>query len=161
MNEQELLNQEEVIEVSEEIEEKIEEELEEAESDFEKFLHTKGIGAKFKLAFANMKESARKQHEADVKQYREIKEKSKEDNKEFYEFLHTKGLKAKIKLIIENIKKGARESRQNTKKQIQKAKQLSKPSTSITADQLNEELNNFLKQKGLDKKYTIVVDEKE
>lgn len=155
MSEQELLNEEVVEECVEDSEE-----LEEVESDFEKFLHTKGIGAKFKLAFANMKESAKKQHEADVKQFREIKEKSKEDNKEFYEFLHTKGLKAKIKLIIENIKKGARDSRKNTKKQIEKAKQLGNPNRTISAKELNEELNEFLKQKGLDKKYSIVVDEK-
>lgn len=62
------------------------------------FLKTKGIKAKFKLAFSNMKESAKHQHEIDVKNFNEVKAASIENNKEFYEFLHTKGFKLKLNL---------------------------------------------------------------
>lgn len=78
---------------------------------FMEFLQTKGIKAKFKLAFSNMKESAKKQNAADVESFNEVKAKSIEQNKEFYEFLHAKEFKAKVKLVIENIKKGAAEAK--------------------------------------------------
>lgn len=124
-------------------------EVNELNEQFVEFLHTKGIKAKFKLAFSNMKESARKQHEEDVANFQKVKEKSKEENKEFYEFLHTKGFKAKVKLIIENIKKGAKEARNkpiNTNNQI-------------NGVNLEKELELFLKSKNLDKKYTIKIEE--
>lgn len=41
---------------------------------FDEFLKTKGIKAKFKLAFENMKESTKAQHEQDVKNFNQIKE---------------------------------------------------------------------------------------
>lgn len=78
--EEKVLNQEEVKEV------------EELNNQFVEFLHTKGIKAKFKLAFANMKESTKAQHEKDVANFNAVRTKSIEENKEFYEFLHTKGL---------------------------------------------------------------------
>ena len=86
-------------------------EVNELNEQFMEFLKTKGIKAKFKLAFSNMKESAKHQHEIDVQNFNEVKAASIENNKEFYEFLHTKGFKAKVKLVIENIKKGAKEAK--------------------------------------------------
>ena len=93
----------------------MENQVKEVNEQFQEFLQTKGIKAKFKLAFENMKENTKSQHEQDVKQFNEIKQKSIEENKDFVEFLHTKGIKAKINLVIENIKKGAREANANTK----------------------------------------------
>lgn len=116
---------------------------------FMEFLQTKGIKAKFKLAFTNMKESAKKQHAADVESFNEVKAKSIEQNKEFYEFLHTKVFKAKVKLVIENIKKGAAETKN---KPIPSHK-------SITEKELAKEFELFLKSKNLDKKYTIKIEE--
>lgn len=124
-------------------------EINDLNKDFGEFLHTKGIKAKFKLAFDNMKESTKKQHAVDVKNFNEVKAKSIEENREFYEFLHTKGFKAKVKLVIENIKKGARESRN-----------ISVPTYSHVKEvNLEKELELFLKQKNLDKKYTIKIEE--
>jgi len=136
--------------------------------EFVEFLHTKGIKAKFKLAFANMKESAKAQHEKDVAEFERIKKESAENNKEFVEFLHTKGFKAKVNLVIENIKKGARESKETTKAQIEKAKNLGKTSVynpyankSISKEDLSKEFNEFLKMKGLDQKYTVTIEDVE
>ena len=126
---------------------------------FQEFLQTKGIKAKFKLAFENMKESTKLQHEQDVKQFNEIKQKSIEENKDFVEFLHTKGIKAKINLVIENIKKGAREANANTKAQIEKSKHLTTPTYS--ADTLTKEFNEFLKLKGLSDKYVVTIEKVE
>ena len=61
---------------------KVEQEMLELNNQFSEFLKTKGIKAKFKLAFSNMAESAKKQHEQDVKKINEIKEKSIEENKD-------------------------------------------------------------------------------
>ena len=140
-------------------EEILQAEVKDVNDQFVEFLKTKGIKAKFKLAFNNMKESTKAQHEKDIKQFNEVKTKSIEENKEFYEFLHTKGLKAKVKLVIENIKKGAKESREKTKEQITKSRQLGNPNKTVTASDLNKEFNEFLKQKGLDSKYTVVIEE--
>ena len=96
----------------------IEQEMLEMSEQFSTFLHTKGIKAKFKLAFSNMKESAKKQHAADVAEFEAVKAQSAEDNKEFVEFLHTKGIKEKYKVVIENIKKGAKAAPANTAAQI-------------------------------------------
>ena len=136
---------------------------EEISKQFEEFCHTKGIAAKFKVAFANMAESARKQKEADKAQFEEVKRQSAEANPEFTEFLHTKGFKAKVKLIIENLKKGAKESNERTRKQIEQAKRGVPPVTvqSYTADELSREFNAFLKTKGLDGKYAVEVTEEE
>ena len=140
------------------LEETNEEEIEEVKSEFKEFLETKGVKAKFSLAFNNMKKSASLQHEKDVESFNAAKERSKEENKEFYEFLHTKGIKAKFKLIIENIKKGAKESKEKTKAQIEHSKKLSNPNL-YTVNDLNMEFNSYLKRKGLDKKYTITIEE--
>ena len=132
-----LLNEQEVKEVNE------------LNEQFVEFLKTKGIKAKFKLAFSNMSENAKKKHQADVASFNEIKVKSIEDNKEFYEFLHTKGFKAKVKLIIENIKKGAKEAK-------------NKPVTSynpVSEVNIEKEFDLFLKSKNLESKYTIKVEE--
>lgn len=129
---------------------------------FSEFLHTKGIKAQFKLAFANMSESAKVQHEQDVKNFNEVKAKSIEENKDFYEFLHTKGIKAKIQLVIENIKKGAKESNQKVKEQIEASKHIrTYQPKNITVEDLNKEFNAFLKQKGLDSKYTVIIEKVE
>lgn len=130
----------------------------EVNEQFESFLKTKGIKAKFKLAFENMKESAMVQHEKDVKAFNEIKAKSMEENKEFVEFLQTRGLKAKIQLVVENIKKGAKESKEKTKAQIQAAKELGNPKT-YNASDLNREFNEFLNKKGLSDKYIVTIEE--
>lgn len=151
MENQNVLNQEQ--------EQVIAEEVKSVNDQFVEFLHTKGISAKFKLAFANMKESANLQHAEDVKAFNEVKEQSMEDNKEFVEFLHTKGLKAKVKLVIENIKKGAKESNQKVKEQIEASKQGHTPYVEVSADALNKEFNEFLKLKGLSNKYTVTIEE--
>lgn len=154
----------------------IEQEMLELNEQFGTFLHTKGIKAKFKLAFSDMAESAHKQHEADVANFEAVKAKSAEDNKEFTEFLHTKGIKAKFKLVIENIKKGAKEAPANTAAQIAKvraetqesiakANAHANPHTSAlkvySAESLSEEFNAFLKAKGLDDRYSVIISEEE
>ena len=149
----------------------IEQEMLELNDQFSAFLHTKGIAAKFKLAFSNMSESAKKQHDADVAEFETVKAKSAEDNKEFVEFLRTKGIRAKYKLVVENIKKGAQTAPANTAAQIAKvraetqaavarANALGNPQvavTEVTAANLEAEFNAFLKSKGLDSKYTVSV----
>ena len=152
----------------------IEKEMLELNNQFSEFLHTKGIVAKFKLAFNNMSESAKKQHEADVENFEAVKAKSAEDNKEFVEFLQTKGIKAKYNLVIENLKKGIKDAPANTAAQIAKTKaqtqaavahanslghQKSATTVEVTAGSLEEEFNEFLKSKGLDGKYTVTVTE--
>ena len=151
----------------------IEQEMCELNDQFAAFLHTKGIAAKFKLAFNNMSESAKQQHAADVAEYEAVKAKSAEDNKEFAEFLRTKGIKAKYKLVIENIKKGAKAAPANTSAQIAKTKaetqaavaragamgKAASAATQVSATILEEEFNAFLKSKGLDGKYTVSVTE--
>lgn len=132
--------------INEEITQEEISEVERLNTEFVEFLHTKDIKAKFKLAFTNMKESAKTQHEKDVKSFNEIKEKSKEDNKEFYEFLHTKGFKAKVKLVIENIKKSAKENKVNVNHK-----------NDINEKILNQELELFLKNKNLNDKYTVEI----
>ncbi|MDE6668008.1 MAG: hypothetical protein K2K38_06680 [Clostridia bacterium] len=132
---------------------------EEISKQFEEFCHTKGIAAKFKVAFANMAENTRKQAAADKAQLEEVKCQSAEANPEFTELLHTKGFKAKVKLIIENIKKGAKESNERVRQQIEQAKhgvpQVVTPS--YTAEELSREFNAFLKAKGLDGKYVVEI----
>lgn len=134
--------------------------IEEANNQFKEFLKTKGIKEKFKLAFANMKESTKVQHEEDVKNFQAVKAKSLEDNKDFVDFLKTKGFKAKVKLVIENIKKGARESNQKVKEQIAASKPVINKRPVYSVNDLSHEFNQFLKQKGLDEKYVVVVEEK-
>lgn len=99
---------------------KTQQEMLELNKQFSAFLHTKGIVAKFKLAFNNMSESAGEQHAADVAEFEAVKAQSAEDNKEFAEFLRAKGAKAKYKLVVENIKKGAKAAPANTAAQIAK-----------------------------------------
>lgn len=151
----------------------IEQEMLELNEQFAAFLHTKGIGAKFKVAFANMSESAHKQHEADKANFEAVKAQSAEDNKEFAEFLHTKGARAKYNLVIENIKKGAKATPRNTAAQIAKVQAQTQEaiaranaygkaaSEDYTAASLADEFNAFLKSKGLDGKYTVSITEEE
>ena len=150
----------------------IEQEMLELNEQFSAFLHTKGIAAKFKLAFNNMGESARKQHATDVAEFEAVKAQSAEDNKEFAEFLRTKGIKAKYKLVVENIKKGTKAAPANTAAQIAKVRTETReaieranvigkkqPATDINAETLEAEFNAFLKSKGLYGKYTVSVTE--
>ncbi|MBD5131823.1 MAG: hypothetical protein HDT28_04420 [Clostridiales bacterium] len=135
---------------------------EEIAKQFEEFCHTKGIAAKFKVAFANIAENTRKQKEADKAQLEEVKRRSAENNPEFTELLHTKGFKAKVKLIIENIKKGAKESNKKVRKQIEQSKH-GVPHVSPAAysvETLTREFNAFLKAKGLDDKYAVEITDK-
>lgn len=152
----------------------IEQEMLELNKQFGEFLRTKGITSKFKLAFSNIEESAKKQHETDKAQYEAVKEASAEENKEFVEFIHTKGLKAKFSLVVDNIKKGAEEAPQKTAKNIAKATvqayanvnpyaHLNPHSAAhaakggYTAESLSNEFNEFLKMKGLDSQYTVEI----
>lgn len=136
---------------------------EEISEQFEEFCRTKGIAAKFRVAFSNMAESARKQKEADKAQFEEVKRRSAEANPEFTEFLHTKGFKAKVKLVIENIKKGARESNEKVRKQIEESKRGGPRKAPVSAtveysaEALSREFNAFLKAKGLDGQYAVEV----
>jgi len=157
----------------EKTQEEIKQEMLELNDQFSEFLHTKGISAKFKLAFSNMADSARKQHAADVESFNSVKAKSEEENKDFVEFLHAKGIKAKYKLVIENIKKGAKSAPYNTAEQIAAIKAQTQaavaranaygkphtttPSEDYSAQILAEEFNDFLKTKGLDEKYTVYI----
>ncbi|MBE6663526.1 MAG: hypothetical protein E7602_03365 [Ruminococcaceae bacterium] len=154
-------------------EQEIEQEMLELNNQFSEFLHTKGIIAKFKLAFNNMGESARKQHEKDVASFEAVKTKSAEENKEFVEFLHTKGIKAKFHLVVNNIKNGAKNAPADTAKQIARAQAqaqagvaranayASSSSSNIvcSAESLTKEFNEFLKMKGLDGQYTVSITE--
>ncbi len=150
----------------------IEQERLELNEQFDTFLHTRGIKAKFKLAFDNMAESAHSQHEADRANFEAVKAQSAEENKEFVEFLHTKGLKAKWNLVIENIKKSAAAAPApapaNTAAQIAKVQaetqaNIAKANTygtaGYTAESLTDEFQAFLKSKGLDGKYSVVISE--
>ena len=151
----------------------IEKEMLELNEQFGDFLKTKGIKAKFKLAFSNMADSARKQHEEDKASFEAVKAKSREENKEFVEFLQTKGLKAKFRLVIENIKKGAKAAPKNTAAQIARVQAQTQASiarsqayanptantVSYSAEGLAEEFNAFLKSKGLDSQYTVTITE--
>ncbi|MDE6407023.1 MAG: hypothetical protein K2K50_00260, partial [Anaeroplasmataceae bacterium] len=156
-----------------------EKQYEEISKQFEEFCHTKGIVAKFKVAFANMAENTRKQKEADKKQLEEVKKQSAENNPEFTELLHTKGFKAKVQLIIANIKKGAKEASAKTAAAVDRVSaqtkaNIAKVQTSTyrtttghespakntseyTAEDLSREFNEFLKTKGLDGKYVVEV----
>lgn len=131
---------------------------EEIGKQFEEFCHTKGIAAKFRVAFGNMAENAHRQKDADKAQFEEVKRQSAEANPEFTEFLRTKGLKAKVKLVIANLKKGVKENKENVRRQISEAKH-GVPSTTIpyTAEELSREFNAFLKAKGLDGQYAVEV----
>lgn len=147
---------------------------EEISKQFSEFCHTKGIVAKFKVAFANMAENTREQKEADKAQLEEVKRQSAENNPEFTEFLHTKGIKAKVRLVIENIKKGAKEApaktastvdkiSAQTKANIAKTKGYTSNAKSVslegyTPEDLTREFNEFLKAKGLDG-YTVEITE--
>ena len=72
-------------------------EVKELNEHFVEFLKTKGICAKFKLAFHDMAESTKKQHQVDVESFKQVKEKSIED-------LLIKGLfKSKSNLAIINV----------------------------------------------------------
>ncbi len=156
--------------------EQIKQEMKELNDQFSEFLHTKGFKAKFKLAFSNMGEAARAQHEQDKLQIERVKAETKErhakateGNAAFIEFLHTKGFKAKCRLVIENLKKSAAESRQKTAENIAKVKaqtqanvasangsSISVAPTEWTAEDISREFNAFLKSKGLDGEYTVV-----
>ena len=140
---------------------KIEQEMLELNNQFSEFLHTKGIVAKFKLAFNNMAESAKQQHKNDVKNFNEIKAKSAEENKDFVEFLHAKGIKAKFHVVVENIKRGIKEAPQKTTGDIAKVKANVNANPyvnkKVSADDLAKQFNEFLKQKGLENEYTVEI----
>ena len=140
---------------------------EEISKQFEEFCHTKGIVAKFKVAFDQMGENARRQHEQDKANIEAVK--NSEENKEFREFLHTNGFKAKCRLVIENIKRGAANANADTARKLDElhAKtQANIRAHSVTpnaktaeysAEQLSAEFNAFLKEHGLDDKYAVQV----
>ena len=140
---------------------------EEITKQFEEFCKTKGIVAKFKVAFEQMGENARRQHEQDKANLEAVK--NSEENKEFKEFLHTKGFKAKCRLVIENIKRGAANANADTARKLDElhaktqasirahsVNQSAKPAE-YSADQLAAEFNAFLKERGLDEKYAVQI----
>ena len=140
---------------------------EEITEQFEEFCHTKGIVAKFKVAFEQMGENARRQHEQDKANIEAVK--NSEENKEFKEFLHTKGFKAKCRFVIESIKRGAKNANADTAKKLDElhartqanirahsVSQSAKPAE-YTAEQLAAEFNAFLKERGLDEKYAVQI----
>lgn len=157
---------------------------EEISKQFEEFCHTKGIAAKFRVAFSQMAENARKQKAADKAQLEEVKRQSAEANPEFTEFLHTKGFKTKVKLIIANLKKGCQEAPHKTAAQIDGISAQTKANiaraqagvyrttagyganphgvkvtdaSEYSADELAKAFNEFLKEKGLDGQYAVEV----
>ena len=149
-----------------------EQQMNELNEQFAAFLRTKGIKSKFRLAFDNMEKSAKKQHASDVAEFEKVKAESVENNKEFAEFLCTKGIKAKYKLVVENIKKGAKNAASDTDERIARIKAETRASVAragdcgktsctatmnISASELENEFNAFLKSKGLDGKYTVSV----
>ncbi len=140
---------------------------EEITKQFEEFCHTKGIVAKFSVAFEQMGENARRQRAQDKANIEAVK--NSEENKEFKEFLHTKGFKAKCRLVIENIKRGAANANADTARKLDElhAKtQANIRAHSVThgakpaeysADRLAAEFNTFLKERGLDEKYAVQI----
>ena len=140
---------------------------EEIAKQFDEFCAAKGIVAKFKVAFAQMGENARRQHEQDKANIEAVK--NSEENREFREFLHTKGFKAKFRLVIENIKRGAANANADTARKLDElhaktqanirahsVKPNSK-SDEYSAEQLATEFNAFLKERGLDEKYAVQI----
>ena len=140
---------------------------EEITKQFEEFCHTKGIVAKFKVAFEQMGENARRQHEQDKANIEAVK--NSEENKEFKEFLHTKGFKAKCRFVIESIKRGAKNANADTAKKLDELHAKTQASihahsvtpgaktTEYSAEQLAAEFNAFLKERGLDEKYAVQI----
>ena len=140
---------------------------EEITKQFEEFCHTKGIVAKFKVAFEQMGENASRQKEQDKANIEAVK--NSEENKEFREFLHTKGFKAKCRLVIENIKRGAANANADTARKLDElhaktqanlrahnVNPSAKPAE-YSAEQLAAEFNAFLKERGLDEKYAVQI----
>ena len=138
---------------------------EEITKQFEEFCHTKGIVAKFRVAFEQMGENARRQHEKDKANIEAVK--NSEENKEFREFLHTNGFKAKCRLVIENIKRGAANANADTARKLDELHAETQAnirahsvtpnakSADYSAEQLSAEFNAFLKERGLDDKYAV------
>ena len=140
---------------------------EEITKQFEEFCHTKGIVAKFKVAFEQMGENASRQKEQDKANIEAVK--NSEENKEFREFLHTKGFKAKCRLVIENIKRGAANANADTARKLDELHAKTQAGIcahSVTpnakpaeysAEELAAEFNAFLKERGLDEKYAVQI----
>ncbi len=140
---------------------------EEIAKQFEEFCKTKGIVAKFKVAFEQMGENTRRQHEQDKANIEAVK--NSEENKEFREFLHTKGFKAKCRLVIENIKRGAANANADTARKLDELHAKTQASirahnvtpnakpAEYSAEQLAAEFNAFLHERGLDEKYAVQI----
>lgn len=157
----------------EKTQEQIEQEMLELSRQFGEFLRERNIFQKFKIAFANMGESASRQHEQDKANLQAVKAMSAEENAEFAEFIHTKGFQAKCKLIFENIKNGAKNTPQRTEAQIARSRAQTqanitaanahnphaKPAETeaqvMSAESLVAAFNEFLKSKGLDGEYSV------
>lgn len=151
----------------------LQQQMQELNDQFSAFLHTKGIKAKFRLAFQNMSASAKKQHAKDLEDLQQVKAQSAQDNKEFAEFLGTKGPKAKYRLVVENLKRGAKAAPANTAAQIARIQAQTQAAVAqahraghaqtepapLSAATLEQEFNAFLLSKGLDGKYSVTVSE--
>ena len=134
---------------------------------FEEFCKTKGIVAKFRLAFEQMGENAHRQHEQDKANIEAAK--NSEENKEFREFIHTKGFKTKCRFVIESIKRGAANANADTARKLDELHAKTQASINAhsanggakpaeySAEQLAAEFNAFLKERGLDDKYAVQI----
>ena len=87
-----------------------------------------------KKAFADMKESAAKQHEIDKENYEAVKadskarfEEAKKVDPDFQEFKDAKGLKEKTKVVMSHMERDAKataeENRENYKKMLEEQRQ--------------------------------------
>ncbi len=139
----------------------------EIEKQFEEFCKAKGIVAKFKVAFEQMGENARRQHEQDKANIEAVK--NSEENREFKEFLHTKGFKAKCRFVIESVKRSAANANADTARKLDELHAKTQAninahsvhggakSVDYSAEQLAAEFNVFLKERGLDDKYAVQI----
>lgn len=152
---------------------------EEVSEQFERFCRTKGIAAKFRVAFSDMAEGVRRQCAADRESFDKVKRQSAAANPEFDEFLHTKGFKAKVRLVVENIRRGARECSRRTaaaadgisartRADIERAKAGiytprrradKRDGAEYSAEELTHEFNEFLRVNGLGDRYIAEVTE--
>lgn len=145
--------------------EQVEQESKKLQGQFEDFLKTKGIVAKFKLAFEHMGENVAAQREADRAQLEAVR--NSEENQQFRELLHTKGFKAKVRLVVENIKKSAAESGEKTRAHIAAVNAQTQAQIAVASGKpavveydektLEKEFKEFLKAKGLDGAYAVTV----
>lgn len=117
-------------------------------SQFEEFLRTKGITAKFKLSFEHMGKNAHRQQEQ-----------SEAEQKDFYEFLCAKDVKLKMKLAFDQMRKNADKVGEINRQMMEAMKDESFYELPIDMERLSAEFNAFLKMQGIMTSYHIIIDE--